>query len=101
MNVLTDCVNLQGDKVTTSTGPTSNSLLRISVCQHVLALGKPLNSHNIKTSDFPFVYGTFTNSSAIFNSNQNFVIPSPQQNSKPDQLIRYTGIDKKHALSFI
>lgn len=29
MNVLTDCVNLQGDKDTTSKGPTSNFLLKI------------------------------------------------------------------------
>lgn len=40
MNVLTDCVNLQGGIITTATGTTTTSLLRISACQHVIALGK-------------------------------------------------------------
>lgn len=69
MNVLTDCVNLQGYIITAATGPTSNSLLRILACQLFLALGN--------LYDLPFVFGTITNASAIFNSNQNFGIVSP------------------------
>lgn len=37
---MTDRVIRQGGIVTIATWPTSNSLLRISACQHVLALGK-------------------------------------------------------------
>lgn len=77
MNVLTDCVNLQGYLITAATGPTSNSLLRILACQLFLALGNLFEQsqyHNLRPS---FVFGTITNASAIFNSNQNLGIVSP------------------------
>lgn len=51
MNVLTDCVNLQGYIITAATGPTSNSLLRILACLLFLALGNLFEQsqyHNLR-----------------------------------------------------
>lgn len=96
INVLIDWVKfkLQGETIRTATDSTSNSLLKISACQHVLAIWA------VTISKPPTLLLCLEwlqmHLSAIFNSNQNFGISNSKWNSEPDQLNQYTNIEKLH-----